>query len=735
MSFTNVTPIIDPVVTSKQFTLTPAAVGDFILMGITCPSNNADYATALSSSNVTWAPIGSPSHILSSAGNTATCAIFLGKVTSTSSAVVTVTTNAGTTITLRALGSEFSNTLGFSALTLDNTGTVDVVTGAKMAPVTPTRSGDLYWGCCYDNGTATAGTTSGFTYKIDANGNPIAYNTNCANATQSPNLGDAGSDGTTGISVMLYEAATGESGSFAITLPNPTTNLSGKIAHKGSFAITLPRLSTSLSGSVAVNTESGPFHITLPNPTVSLAGTDTALMNGTYRWNGTMWQPYQLGINGLSPSVTARGLGGITTTISATAPSSGANGDIWINSSAGNQINQYNGTTWVAITWNATNVITAGTITASLIQAATITGSLIAAGTITAGNIAANTITASQIASNTITAAQIAANTITATQIAANTITAAQIAATTITGSLIAAGTITGNKIAAGTIAANLLVSGIVVAGIVDSTTITTATLNAPVVNSAQINAGTIIGTSIIADGTSGEVLIYSGTPGSGNLVGSWSGAAGSDPYTNPYPYGLAATNLTMYGASTPTTPSFGSAVMFTDTTGAIQFVTASGFQGGVGRSQGNVNSFSNGTTGYSHLNTPWAIPANDAVHAGTCYRLKVFGTCDNGNANQSLGMQIAAFGGTWATSVITVGAASSGRGWKCEATILIVSAGSGGSAIFNLDFFLGGNLVSTITTTGTIDTTSSTTFQIFGTWNGGSSYNVTGIGSTLERW
>jgi hypothetical protein len=97
--------------------------------------------------------------------------------------------------------------------------------------------------------------------------------------------------------------------------------------------------------------------------------------------------------------------------------------------------------------------------------------------------------------------------------------------------------------------------------------------------------------------------------------------------------------------------------------------------------------------------------------------------------------MQVAVFGGTYATQVITIGAASSGRGWRCEATVLIVSAGSGGEAIITLEYFVGGNLPTLINTTATIDTTTATTFQIYGTWNGGSSYDVTGIASTLERW
>jgi hypothetical protein len=256
--------------------------------------------------------------------------------------------------------------------------------------------------------------------------------------------------------------------------------------------------------------------------------------NGT-SWTAVSWTASSVLTAGsvtaalLSGSVTARALGGITTTIASSAPASPNAGDIWLNSSNGYQINQYSGTAWVAVSFNATDVISAGTIQGSLIEAATITGSLIAAGTITAANIAANTITASQIASGTITATQIAAGTITSSQIAAGTIQASNIAAGVITGSLIAAGTITAANIDSGTITATQIASG----------TITASLLAAGIVVAGIVNGTTITGASIVADGTAGEVLVYSGSPAAGNLIGSWSGTAGVDSEGNAYPQGL----------------------------------------------------------------------------------------------------------------------------------------------------------------------------------------------------
>lgn len=144
------------------------------------------------------------------------------------------------------------------------------------------------------------------------------------------------------------------------------------------------------------------------------------------------------------------GTSGNTIFTQGTAPTALNTGDLWVNTSANNEVSIWNGTSWVAYQWGT---------------------SAIANGAITTGLLAANAVTAAKIAANTITAAQIASGTITATQIAANTITAAQLAA------------------------------GIVYAGIVDSTT----------VNAATFTGSTFKGTDFLIN-SSGE-FYYNGSP------------------------------------------------------------------------------------------------------------------------------------------------------------------------------------------------------------------------------
>jgi hypothetical protein len=202
--------------------------------------------------------------------------------------------------------------------------------------------------------------------------------------------------------------------------------------------------------------------------------------------------------NGITNIITAiaQTYGGTTVTVAPTAPSSPVTNEIWINSGTG-LIEQWNGSAWTAITFNATDVIQAGTIQANLIEA--------------------------------------------------------------------------------GTLVASLFAAGIIIAGIVNGTTISGATL--------------------VADGTSGEILVYSGTPATGNLIGSWSGAAGTDGDSNSYPLGISAQALNLPNQSTAPTAVAGSSTFYSSVAGRPRFIEQSGNDSVLERSTVNVAVFSVGNT------------------------------------------------------------------------------------------------------------------------------------------
>lgn len=225
---------------ASGFSLTPAGTGHFILLSVITTSISK-WATAVSNAgNVTWTVFAGPTTFTN---NAVSETLFLGQVNSTAAQNQTITFNSGTP-TARIAYQEFSTTAGFAFISLDASGTIDVTSFGSLPPVTPTAIGRTYWAFGWDTGNATAGSTSGYTYAVDPiNGNLQAYNTSCANATQTPNIGDTG-NGISGIGVMIFEATgslTAHPGVAAATgtalAPSANTGTS-VTAHPGTAAAT-----------------------------------------------------------------------------------------------------------------------------------------------------------------------------------------------------------------------------------------------------------------------------------------------------------------------------------------------------------------------------------------------------------------------------------------------------------------------------------------------------------------
>lgn len=188
---------------SATVSVTTHAVGNFILVSAGDASGATALATALSSSHVTWTKLGT-----SFAGTTypGTAQVFIGQVTSVATATVTAT-YSGTPVDPFIEGREFSTTAGFAAVTFDKQGHIDSAGTNTWASLTPANSGSLYWGYAQNDGSATAGSTSGYVYTANSDGhsNGEAYNLSCpAGTATAPVWGDSGE--AFGIMVVLYEA-------------------------------------------------------------------------------------------------------------------------------------------------------------------------------------------------------------------------------------------------------------------------------------------------------------------------------------------------------------------------------------------------------------------------------------------------------------------------------------------------------------------------------------------------
>jgi hypothetical protein len=172
----------------STFALTPVGIGNLIVIEVINESNNTVFPTALSSTNVTWTPIGTS---FAGTTNAFTARVFFGKVTSTSSATVTITWSGTTPTSMETGGQEFTSTVGSWAL--DVQGQFDTTAVTSTWPsLTPAGAGELYFGHDIDNGVAVAGSTTGYTYDITTSSNGVAFNPACTSAAQAPVWGDSG---------------------------------------------------------------------------------------------------------------------------------------------------------------------------------------------------------------------------------------------------------------------------------------------------------------------------------------------------------------------------------------------------------------------------------------------------------------------------------------------------------------------------------------------------------------
>jgi hypothetical protein len=237
MTLASVGSPITPTVTGKTFSIAPSAVhdagGDHFIVVEVISTTAADFATALSSSNVTWDASPVVAHT-SLTANSVVSTVFKGKVTTAGSAVVTVTTNAGSP-SLRVAAVEGSSTAGYASVTLDVSGTVNSATTLCPSLTPGHGAGEFYFYFGFNAGAATAGSTSGYTYGADASNNGVCFRGSCTSGAQQPSWG--ASDTISGIAVLLYEAVTSLAGAATLTGSGSLT-AAGTVAVPGAAVLT-----------------------------------------------------------------------------------------------------------------------------------------------------------------------------------------------------------------------------------------------------------------------------------------------------------------------------------------------------------------------------------------------------------------------------------------------------------------------------------------------------------------
>lgn len=161
--------------------------------------------------------------------------------------------------------------------------------------------------------------------------------------------------------------------------------------------------------------------------------TDT---NQAYRWNGTDWVLIQ--DNSIAEALAAAqnaqttADGKIVSYYQGTAPAGAATGDLWYDTAHDNRVSWWDGSAWQPVQVG-TQAIQANAIVADLIAAGAIGADELAANSIVAGKIAAGVVDATALAAQSVTTAKLDALAVTADKIAANAVTAGKIEAGAVT--------------------------------------------------------------------------------------------------------------------------------------------------------------------------------------------------------------------------------------------------------------------------------------------------------------
>ncbi len=132
--------------------------------------------------------------------------IWYGKVTTTGASTITFNWSSSITGHYGEYGAqEFTAGLGASTVwALDKSGTLNGASSTSLPfpSLTPSGSGELYFGYTVPNNTAVAGSTSGFTYDVTGEDNIVAYDPTVSGAV-SPTASQSPASTSSAVAVLL----------------------------------------------------------------------------------------------------------------------------------------------------------------------------------------------------------------------------------------------------------------------------------------------------------------------------------------------------------------------------------------------------------------------------------------------------------------------------------------------------------------------------------------------------
>lgn len=264
-------------------------------------------------------------------------------------------------------------------------------------------------------------------------------------------------------------------------------------------------------------------------------------------------------------------------------------------------------------------------------------------------------------------------------------------------------------------------------------------------ISGAAISGSTFSGTDFLVNAAG--AFFYSGAPGLGNLVLALAEAAGTDAFTNPFPQGLMAAQVTLVNqAAGP--PSFaGASVLYSSTQGRPRYKSSAGSDNVIQRADVNVSQFTVGnTTVAAVISAPVNYQALEAAQ-GSEYEIEIDGNITTTPAGTA---DVLTFGlyvdGAALGAAFSVGASFLAKNltfsYALRFRLTVLTAGAGGTcntvadgAIAETGVNFGNtNTAFPIGSLGTgkaFDSTSAHTIQAYASW----ANSATGAGQSLTTY
>lgn len=187
---------------TTSLTMANVGAGNLLLVSVYNYTNATVTCTGLSGGGATWTQLGTT---FTGTVNAMTETVFAGKVTATGAGTATATWS-GATPAGEINGHEFTSTVG--SWSLDVQGNLDSATNnAPWPSLTPATNGELYFGTAGFTGTVSAGSTTGYTYSLNANGDGCVFDPACTVSVATHPVWGGNTNNQFGVMVLVKEAA------------------------------------------------------------------------------------------------------------------------------------------------------------------------------------------------------------------------------------------------------------------------------------------------------------------------------------------------------------------------------------------------------------------------------------------------------------------------------------------------------------------------------------------------